>query len=83
MLFCMVQPSVDGVYIRRYAGLNSPCKWFIVIGIFSGAVCRAVGASRTVFTFRNRTNQKKYRRNPGSKEIGGKQNKNRAFNHDG
>ena len=34
MLFCMVQPSVDVVYIHRYAGLNSPCKWFTVIGIF-------------------------------------------------
>ena len=31
---CPVQPSVDVVYIHRYAGLNSPCKWFIVIGIF-------------------------------------------------
>ena len=34
MLFCMVQPSVDVVYIHRYAGLNSLCKWFTVIGIF-------------------------------------------------
>lgn len=31
----MVQPYVDVVYIHRYAGLNSPCKWFTVIGIFS------------------------------------------------
>ena len=38
MLFCMVQPSVDVVYIHRYAGLNSPCKWFTVIGIFSWGI---------------------------------------------
>ena len=35
MVFCLVHPSVDVVYIHRYAGPNSPCKWFIVIGIFT------------------------------------------------
>ena len=33
MLFCLVQSSVTLVQIYRFTGLNSPCKWFIGVGI--------------------------------------------------
>ena len=32
-LFCLVQSSVTLVQIYRFTGLNSPCKWFIGVGI--------------------------------------------------
>ena len=38
MLFCLVQSSVTLVQIYRFTGLNSPCKWFIGVGICNAAI---------------------------------------------
>ena len=60
------------VYIHRYAGLNSPCKWFIVIGIFT--ICKATWKFLTAIlcsiTNTSCTEQKNSRKSPASSTIG-------------